>query len=182
MKRNDSFGPGRPLDNTPKRDDTRMTSKKTEAAPVFSAFQGSTQRSGEKPMQDTLPKRWAIICSSILLVLAAPLSAHANCMCGVVWIFAVPCFGAGAILALVIGLLAWRTAGPRVALTVILAVGATLSGIPALLCTGYGVYVAFSCGHTWGWLLLLFFALLVAGVALAGRAVARRAPKATLPR
>lgn len=132
-------------------------------------------------MQDKVPKRWAITCSSILLFLAAPLSAHANCMCGVVWIIAAPCFGAGAILALVTGLIAWRTAGPRVALTVILAAGTPLTGIPALLCTGYGVNVALSCGHTWGWLLVLLFILFVAGVALAGRAVARRAPKATLP-
>ena len=134
-------------------------------------------------MTGNLIRRLAIVSSIVLLILGAPLSASANDMCMVIPVLSFPFFLAGSILATIVYLIARRTAGTRAALTIILTVGTVLTGIPALVGTGFAVAAACSCSHHIGavWLFLLLFALYVAGITLAGRTVARRKPKSCLP-
>lgn len=115
---------------------------------------------------------WSLV---LILVTGAPSLAHANCMCMIIPFLSSPFLLAGLVMAVTLHLVARSRPGPKRVLAIVLTVAAVLTGIPAAFGTAYTIWVAITCGHRGaGWFFTVAFAVYLACMILAGRAIARR--------
>ena len=115
---------------------------------------------------------WSLV---LILVLGAPSLAHANCMCMIIPALSSPFLFVGLALAVTLHLIARFRPGPKRVMTIVLVLGAVLTGIPAVFGTAYTIWAAITCGHRGaGWFFAVAFAVYLVCMILAGRAIARR--------